>query len=115
LGKSALIYAAQIDELAGVELLLSWGGGPAARTRVQGRRRLGRDASTPLMDAAENASAEVIEALLAAVADPAASDSRGSCVGWYLDRNRPLSAAGRAALRQCMPQAVSRRGCPSRG
>jgi hypothetical protein len=36
------------------------------------------------MDAAEKVSAEVVEALLAAGADPAASDSRGS--GWYLER-----------------------------
>jgi hypothetical protein len=55
-----------------------------ARSRVRGRRRLERSAPTRLMDAAEKVSAEVVEALLAAGADPAASDSRGS--GWYLER-----------------------------
>lgn len=91
--KTALMYAAQTDDVGVVELLLKQGANPSARTVASEHQcaRLKRDGRTPLMYAAENASSELIELLLAAGADTAATDTEGHTAAWYLTRNSVLS------------------------
>ena len=87
------MYAAQNNDLAAVNLLLSAGANPNAQTKQDEdtcARVLDRDSRTPLMYAAENANASLILNLLEAGADPAATDTKGNNALWYLDRNSNL-------------------------
>ena len=93
-GKTALMYAAQNDDLGAVTLLLSNGADPNRITEHDGsicKRALTRDARTPLFYAAQYASPTLIMTLLEAGADPAAKDSQGNDAPWYLEQNTNLS------------------------
>lgn len=100
-GKTPLMYAAQLDDLTAVRLLLDKGANSSARTAVSqpGCHALERDHRTVLMYAAENASAELIDALLEAGANPAARDTQGNSAAWYLDRNQHLIDRQKSRLR----------------
>lgn len=95
-GKTALMYAAQLDMPESVRVLLDAGVDVNQRTQSvqEGDRRacgqLQRDHRTALMYAAENASEELISLLLDAGADPAAQDTEGNTASWYLARNAKL-------------------------
>ena len=101
-GKTALMYAAQNNDLAAVDLLLSEGADPNRKTQVINKPcRLGleRDSRTPLMYAVENANRDLILKLLKAGADPQATDSKGNKVSWYLARNSHLLDAQKEEIK----------------
>ncbi|MCA8893609.1 MAG: ankyrin repeat domain-containing protein [Hyphomonas sp.] len=104
-GKTALMYAAQLDMPDSVRVLLDAGVDVNQRTQSvpEGERyrtcgKLQRDHRTALMYAAENASEELILMLLDAGADPAAEDTEGNTTSWYLARNAKLDDDARARL-----------------
>ncbi len=103
-GKTALMYAAQLDMPESVQVLLNAGVDVSRRTQSvqEGDRRacgqLQRDHRTALMYAAENASEELILMLLEAGADPAAEDTEGNTASWYLARNAKLDDDARTRL-----------------
>ena len=104
-GKTALMYAAQLDMPDSVRVLLDAGVDVNQRTQSipEGERyrtcgQLQRDHRTALMYAAENASEELILMLLDAGADPAAEDTEGNTASWYLARNAKLDDDARARL-----------------
>lgn len=101
-GKTPLMYAAQHNDLAAVELLLSEGADPNRKTQVINKPctlSLERDSRTPLMYAAENANRALILKLLKAGADPQAMDSKGNKVSWYLARNSHLLDAQKEEIK----------------
>nr|WP_321440274.1 ankyrin repeat domain-containing protein [uncultured Hyphomonas sp.] len=103
-GKTALMYAAQLDMPESVRVLLDAGVDVNRSTQSvqEGDRRacgqLQRDHRTALMYAAENASEELISLLLDAGADPAAQDTEGNTASWYLARNTKLADEARTRL-----------------
>ncbi len=103
-GKTALMYAAQADLPATVRFLITHGADVAAATDVTRGHMLflSHDHRTALMYAAENASATVIDALLAAGASPNDRDTQGLAPIDYFQRNPihsgPDSARVSAAL-----------------
>ena len=104
-GKTALMYAAQLDMPESVQVLLDAGVDVNQRTQSvpEGERyrtcgQLQRDHRTALMYAAENASEELLMLLLDAGADPAAEDTEGNTASWYLTRNTKLPDDVRARL-----------------
>jgi hypothetical protein len=104
-GKTALMYAAQLDMPESVQVLLDAGVDVNQRTQSvpEGERyrtcgQLQRDHRTALMCAAENASEELLMLLLDAGADPAAEDTEGNTASWYLTRNTKLPDDVRAWL-----------------
>ena len=77
-GKTALMAAAEADQLESVRFLLDHGARVNADTwQTGGSKTMDRDFRTALMYAAANASLPVIKALLAAGADPRQTDSAG--------------------------------------
>lgn len=88
-GKTALMYAAQADLPATVRFLIAQGADVTAATDVTRGSMvfLSHDHRTALMYAAENASATVIDALLAAGASPDDRDTRGLAPIDYFQRN----------------------------
>lgn len=94
IGKTPLMTAAEIDQLASVRLLLDRGADPNAALDGPGLRH---DRRTALHYAAANASASVIEALLAAGADPTREDSRGLGAVDYLRGRGPTGPNPRLA------------------
>ncbi len=99
-GKTALMYAAQLDLPDAAALLLQAGADLNIATDGSGRNceRLARDHRTALMFAAENASPALIRLLLAAGADPRAKDSQGNGVRWYVLQNTRLTTSERDSL-----------------
>lgn len=101
-GKTALMYAAQNNDLDTVSLLLKNGADPNRATQYDGSyclRPLTRDARRPLTYAAEYADPTLILTLLEAGADKAAKDTEGNSISWYLDRNKTLSERQREVLK----------------
>jgi len=100
--KTALMYAAQTNDLAALRFLLTNGANPSAQTSVDDDscRDLERDRRTPLMYAAENGSSALIVTLLEAGADLSAADSQGNTAAWYLERNRNLRETEKTLLRE---------------
>ncbi|TQV80504.1 ankyrin repeat domain-containing protein [Denitrobaculum tricleocarpae] len=98
--KTALMYAAQTNDIGVVQFLLKQGANPSARTVASEHQcaRLKRDGRTPLMYAAENASSEVIELLLSAGAQTAATDTEEHTAAWYLQRNSGLTDQEKTVL-----------------
>lgn len=99
--KTALMYAAQNNDLDIAKLLLSKGANLNSRTNSEGKHCPGplkRDARTPLMYAAENADAALILALIQAGADISAKDSLDNSALWYLERNTHLSKMQKTTL-----------------
>lgn len=80
IGKTALMEAAQFDQLGIVDLLLEHHASVNATTwgnQDGGAPQLGDDARTALMYGAANGSLKLIKALLAAGADPYQADTKG--------------------------------------
>lgn len=101
-GKTALMYAAQNNDVEAAMLLLAQGANPNSRTQSESgycQTPLTRDARTPLMYAAENADPQLILILLEAGADRTAKDSKGNDVFWYLERHVGLSGIEKSVLR----------------
>ena len=101
-GKTALMYAAQNNNVEAATLLIEHGANPNSRTQSEPgicQTPLTRDARTPLMYAAENANPQLILILLEAGADSAAEDSQGNDVLWYLSRHSGLSDSEKSVLR----------------
>jgi len=114
-GKTALMTAAQFDQLETVRLLLGSGASidavslapdqiPGNDPEVEGQQWSGcgyfaisHGSRTALMYAAANASLPVIEALLAAGADKRLADSQGSTALDYLTGKGPVGANPRLA------------------
>ena len=89
IGKTALMVAAQFDEMASARVLLAAKAQVNASTvqgveQYSGTPPLSHDARTPLMYAAESGSLQMIELLLAAGADPYQADTKGSRAIDYL-------------------------------
>lgn len=95
--KTALMYAAQNNNLDAVVSLLKNGADPNSKTEFKPEPRqfclppLKRDARTPLMYAAENADATLILTMLEAGADLTAKDTQDNDVLWYLEQNKVVS------------------------
>ena len=90
-GKTPLMYAAQLNEVESMRLLIENGADLNATTDDQSScPSLERDNRTALMYAAENAST-LIALLLEAGANIDAKDSVGNDIKWYLSRNTELS------------------------
>lgn len=94
-GKTALMYAAHLNQITAVKVLLKHGVDVNSATTA-GRQyacgqfdRIGR---TALMYAAENASIPIMRMLLDAGADVNAKDSKGNNVDFYLQRNPRFSS-----------------------
>ena len=100
--KTPLMYAAQTNDPAALQFLLTNGANPSAQTSVDDDScaDLERDRRTPLMYAAENGSPALITTLLEAGADLSAADSQGNTTTWYLERNYKLSKTEKALLRE---------------
>ncbi len=106
-GKTALMYAAQNNDLEAVSLLLSQGADFNKTTKHDGsvcQRPLTRDSRSALTYAAEYASPSLILTLLEAGADTAAKDSKDNSISWYLDRNVILSDVQKEQIRQRIGQ-----------
>lgn len=105
-GKTALMYAAQNNDLDAVITLLKGGASPNSKTEMNPLPReycmppLKRDARTPLMYAAENADATLILTLVEAGANPSAEDTKGNRPIWYLNKNSLLSEAQKTHLQK---------------
>jgi uncharacterized protein YecT (DUF1311 family) len=93
-GKRPLMTAAHMNRPDSVKLLLKHGADPSLRT-VKEKSECGmtieRGDRTALMYAAENAGLGVMKLLLDAGADPAAKDSKGNGVDFYLALNPRFS------------------------
>jgi uncharacterized protein YecT (DUF1311 family) len=93
-GKRPLMTAAHMNRPDSVRMLLKHGADPNLRT-VKGistcGMTIGRGDRTALMYAAENAGTSVMKLLLDAGADPAAKDSKGNGVDFYLAMNPRFS------------------------
>ena len=91
-GKTPLMYAAQHDLLNAVELLIANNANVNIATQVEKYAcvNLERDHRTALMYAAENASPQVIEAIIVAGADITAKDTKGNAAAWYFERNNKV-------------------------
>lgn len=101
-GKTALMYAVQERNLAGVRRLLAGGAEVDAVTddlEDQDCLALKAGVRTALMYAAWHGTPAIVRALLDAGADRLRVDSEGETAAAYLDRNRSLSATERRALR----------------
>lgn len=98
-GKTALMFAAQLNLREAASLLLRQGADPNAATNGRDTYLLKRDGRTALLYAAENAGDAMIKLLLAAGADPRHRDSRRNSVLAYLDHNEKVDAAERARMR----------------
>ena len=85
--KTALMYAAQHDELQAVTQLLAAGADPNAKTKAEGCPGLNRDHRTPLMYAAENSHTASLQLLSDNGADSCAKDTQGNDLSFYADRN----------------------------
>lgn len=99
--KTALMYAAQANNLTAVRTLLDHGANPNLATdsaHTECASPLDRDHRTALMYAAENASAAVINLLLDHGANPQAQDNQRNPVHWYFNHNTTLNAAERNAI-----------------
>lgn len=99
--KTALMYAAQNNDLEVTKRLLLKGANLNSKTKSDGKlcqSPLKRDARTALMYAAENAETALILALINAGADILAQDSLGNTALWYLGRNTYLSEIQNANL-----------------
>lgn len=94
-GKTALMYAAQNNDLDAVVALLSYEADPNVKTQVVNpsceNTALKRDNRTALMYAAESADPTLLLTLIEAGADIAAKDSEGNDIAWYLERNETLA------------------------
>ncbi|HEV7690910.1 MAG TPA: ankyrin repeat domain-containing protein [Hyphomonadaceae bacterium] len=104
-GKTALMYAVQMDRLNAVQLLLSRKADVNAATQAEENQcvRLDRDHRTVLMYAAENGSPPVIDAILAAGADISAKDTQDHTAAWYFGRNAKVTdSAVRARLAKAL-------------
>ena len=97
-GKTVLMTAAHLNALDAVKELLAAGAGVNAITHEPSlsgcESELKHHERTALMYAAENASFEVMDALVAAGASPDAKDSEGVSVDDYLARNPRLASLG---------------------
>lgn len=102
-GKTALMYAAQNNDLDAVNLLLSNGANPNTSTKYDDtycKRPITQDARTPLMYAMENAEPTLIYTLLEAGADVTSKDTQHNSVTWYLNKNTGLSNWQKDQIRQ---------------
>lgn len=97
-GKSALMVAAHFDRVDSVRKLLRSGAKVGQLTTQSNKDwiNMTRTRRTALMYAAENASAEVIKALLDAGADKSAVDSQRNGIGFYLTNNPRFTDEQRA-------------------
>ena len=99
-GKTALMVAAHFDRPDAARSLIKAGAHVNAATPnksdgwSEGPKVYGR---TALMYAAENASPATLKVLLDTGADPAAKDSEGHDMSFYLDRNPRFTAAERSS------------------
>jgi hypothetical protein len=101
-GKTALMYAAQNNNVEATMLLLENGANPNTQTQSEGhycQSPLIRDARTPLMYAVENADPQLILTLLDAGADKSVKDSKDNDIFWYLERNSSLNETEKDLLR----------------
>jgi hypothetical protein len=105
IGKTALMVAAQFDQLESARLLIAATARVNASTWQQGAAStltLSHDARTPLMYAAANASLPLIKLLLANGADPYQADTKGRRAIDYLLGFGPTSANARLSPEERM-------------
>lgn len=108
-GKTALMSAAEQNQLASVQLLLQRGASVHERTRISTRTGVGGleqgqalDTQTPLLLAARHADAQLIDELVSAGALRQAWDGYDRQVCQALDSNTALDGAGRARAQSAL-------------